>query len=148
MEKGLGMRIFDFFKTKDKVPFEKIYKELDIFTATSLAMPKMNNPFLLDNKNKHPMIFGYFMGAIDYMQQAYELSEKDKRIIYAHYLLNNFTNNDEEYAKELLKYSEVIREEEDVNSYTLRGKLAMKKWKAGGLMADYAAMGLIRILND
>jgi hypothetical protein len=38
--------------------------------------------------------------------------------------------------------------EEDTSHYALRGKLAMKKWKAGGPMADYATMGLIRILND
>jgi hypothetical protein len=142
------MGIFDFFKTKDKVPFEKIYKELDIFTATSLAMPKMNNPFLLEDKNKHRMIFGYFMGAIDYIEEEYELNQKDKRIIYTHYLLNTFANKDEEYTRELLKYSEDIRMKDDVTNYRLRGKLAMKKWKAGGPMAGYAPMGLIRILND
>lgn len=130
------------------VPYEVIYKELDIFTATSLAMPKMNNPFLLDDKSKHPMIFGYFMGVIDYMAQAYQLSEKDRRTIQTQYVLHNFANNDEEDTSELLKYCAEIRQRDDVSTYTLRGKLAMKKWKAGGPMAEYAPMGLIRILND
>ncbi|HIQ47970.1 MAG TPA: hypothetical protein EYH57_10200 [Sulfurovum sp.] len=142
------MGIFDFLKKKELVPYDKIYKELDIFTATSLAMPKMNNPFLLDNKSKHPMIFGYFMGVLDHMVQAYDLDKKDQNTVQSHYILHNFANNDEEYAAELLQYCEEIRERDDVSNYSLRGKLAMKKWKAGGPMAEYAPMGLIRILND
>ena len=142
------MGLFDFFKKKELVPYDKIYKELDIFTATSLAMPKMNNPFLLDNKNKHPMIFGYFMGVLDHMTEVYSLDKKDQSTIQTQYILHNFANNNEEYAKELLQYCEEIRHRDDVSNYTLRGKLAMKKWKAGGPMAEYAPMGLIRILND
>lgn len=142
------MGLFDFFKTKDVVPYDKIYKELDIFTATSLAMPKMNNPFLLDDKRKHPMIFGYFIGVIDHMAQVYELNEKEQHTILKHYLLNNFSDEDEEKCTQFMDYCEKIRSREDVSSYTLRGKLAMKKWKAGGPMAEYAPMGLIRILND
>lgn len=146
------MGIFDFLKKnlkkKELVPYDKIYKELDIFTATSLAMPKMNNPFLLDNKSKHPMIFGYFMGVLDYVAQAYQLNEKDRRTIQTQYVLHNFANDDEKYAAELLEYCEEIRQRDDVSNYTLRGKLAMQKWKAGGPMAGYAPMGLIRILND
>ena len=142
------MGIFDFLKAKAAVPYETIYRELDIFTAESLAMPKMNNPFLLDDKSKHSMIFGYFLGAIDYIAQAYQLNEKDRRTIQAQYLLNNFANNDEEYAAELLKYCEEIKQIDDVSNYILRGKLSMKKWAAGGPMAAHAPMGLIRILND
>ncbi|MEA2048989.1 MAG: hypothetical protein U9O64_11170 [Campylobacterota bacterium] len=142
------MGLFDFFKTKDVVPYEKIYKELDIFTATSLAMPKMNNPFLLDDKRKHPMIFGYFMGVIDYAAQVYKLNEKEKRTIQTHYILHNFADEDEEKCTELMEYCDKIRLGEDVSNYTLRGRLAIKKWKAGGPMAEYAPMGLIRILND
>ncbi len=142
------MGIFDFLKKKELVPYDKIYKELDIFTATSLAMPKMNNPFLLDDKSKHPMIFGYFMGVIDHMVQSYHLSKKDEHTIQAHYFLHNFANNDDVYATKLVQYCEEIRHRDDVSNYSLRGKLAMKKWKAGGPMAEYAPMGLIRILND
>ena len=142
------MGIFDFLKTKEAVPYEKIYKELDIFTATSLAMPKMNNPFLLDDKSKHPMIFGYFMGVLDHMVQAYQLNEKDRLRVQTQYLLTNFANNNDEHAVELAKYCAEIRHKHDVSNYALRGKLAMKKWKAGGPMAEYAPMGLIRILND
>ncbi len=142
------MGIFDFLKKKELVPYDKIYKELDIFTATSLAMPKMNNPFLLDDKSKHPMIFGYFMGVIEYMSQAYQLNEKDRRTIQNKYILNNFAKNNEKYAEELLTYCEEIKQKDEVSNYALRGKLAMKKWKAGGPMAEYAPMGLIRILND
>lgn len=142
------MGIFDFLKKKELVPYAKIYKELDIFTATSLAMPKMNNPFLLDNKSKHPMIFGYFMGVLDHMTLAYNLDKKDQSTIRTQYILDNFANNDDDYAAELLQYCEEIRHRDDVCRYAVRGKLAMKKWKAGGPMADYAPMGLIRILND
>ncbi|MGB5506636.1 MAG: hypothetical protein WBM70_08125 [Sulfurovum sp.] len=142
------MGLFDFLKSKDTVPYETIYGELDVFTAASLAMPKMNNPFLLDNKSKHPMIFGYFMGVIDHMGRAYQLTEKEKRKVCTQYLLKNFADNDIERATELLKYCDEIMQNEDACSYALRGKLAMKKWKAGGPMADYATMGLIRILND
>jgi len=140
--------IFDFLKKKELVPYDKIYKELDIFTATSLAMPKMNNPFLLDNKSKHPMIFGYFMGVLEYMAQAYNLDKKDQDTIQIHYVLHNFANNDDAYAAELVQYCDEIKNRDDVSNYSLRGKLAMKKWKAGGPMAEYAPMGLIRILND
>jgi hypothetical protein len=146
--KGFILGLFDFLKTKDKVPYEKINGELDVFTAASLAMPKMNNPFLLDDKSKHPMIFGYFMGVIDYISQAYQLNEKDKRMIRTQYLLKNFADNDVEYATELLKYCDELRETKDGSTYALRGKLAMKKWAAGGPIAEYAPMGLIRILND
>ena len=142
------MGIFDFLKKKELVPYDKIYKELDIFTATSLAMPKMNNPFLLDNKSKHPMIFGYFMGVLEYMAQAYNLDKKDQDTIQIHYVLHNFANNDDAYAAELVQYCDEIKNRDDVSNYSLRGKLAMKKWKAGGPMAEYAPMGLIRILND
>jgi len=140
--------LFDFLKPKDEVPYEEIYNELDVFTAASLAMPKMNNPFLLDNQSKHPMIFGYFMGVIDHMARAYNLNEKEKRKICNHYLLKNFADNDTDRAKELLKYCDDVMQTKDASNYALRGKLAMKKWKAGGPMADYATMGLIRVLND
>jgi len=140
--------LFDFLKTKDTVPYEKIYEELNAFTEASLAMPKMNNPFLLDDKSKHPMIFGYFTGVMDYITKAYQLNEKDKLKIYTQYLSKNFTDNDEEDTKALVKYSADIRETDEGCHYALRGKLAMKKWVAGGPMAAYAPMGLVKILND
>ena len=142
------MGLFDFLKTKDTVPYEKIYEELDRFTEASLAMPKMNNPFLLDDKNTHPMIFGYFMGVIDHIARAYQLNENEKRKVCTQYLLKNFADNSMDRTKELLQYCDEIMKQEDVYNYALRGKLAMKKWKAGGPMAEYATMGLIRILND
>ncbi len=142
------MRLFDFLKTKDTVPYEKIYEELDRFTEASLAMPKMNNPFLLDDKNKHPMIFGYFMGVMDHINKAYQLKEKDKLQIYTRYLAKNFADNNEEDAKALVKYSTDISETDEGCRYALRGKLAMKKWAEGGPMAAYAPMGLVKILND
>jgi len=140
--------LFDFLKTRDTVPYEKIYEELNAFTEASLAMPKMNNPFLLDDKSKHPMIFGYFTGVMDYITKAYQLNEKDKLKIYTQYLSKNFTDNDEEDTKALVKYSADIRETDEGCHYALRGKLAMKKWVAGGPMAAYAPMGLVKILND
>ncbi|MBT8343899.1 MAG: hypothetical protein KJO45_04195 [Sulfurovum sp.] len=142
------MGLFDFLKTKDIVPYEKIYEELNAFTEASLAMPKMNNPFLLDDKSKHPMIFGYFTGVMDHIAKVYQLSEKDRLKIYKKYLSKNFTNNDEEYTQELVQFSANIRETDEGCHYALRGKLAMKKWVAGGPMAAYAPMGLIKILND
>lgn len=142
------MGLFDFLKTKNTVPYEKIYEELNAFTEASLAMPKMNNPFLLDDKSKHPMIFGYFTGVMDYITKAYQLNEKDKLKIYTQYLSKNFTDNDEEDTKALVKYSADIRETDEGCHYALRGKLAMKKWVAGGPMAAYAPMGLVKILND
>ncbi len=145
---GVVLGLFDFLRTKDTVPYEKIYEELSAFTEASLAMPKMNNPFLLDDKNKHAMIFGYFMGVMDYIAQAYRLSEKDTLKIRTHYLLKNFTDNDSEKAQELLKYCDEIRGTDEGSNYALRGKHAMKKWVAGGPMAAYAPMGLVKILND
>ena len=142
------MGLFDFLKKKDTVPYEQIYEELGRFTEASLAMPKMNNPFLLDNESKHPMIFGYFMGVIDHIAREYKLNEKVKRKVCTQYLLKNFADNNMDRAKELLKYCDEVMQQEDASNYALRGKLAMKKWKAGGPMADYATMGLIRILND
>jgi len=142
------MGLFDFLKKKDTVPYEKIYEELDRFTEASLAMPKMNNPFLLDDKSKHPMIFGYFMGAIEHITQAHKLNEKDKVKIYTQYLFKNFANKNEVETQKLLKYSMDISETDDGCRYALRGKFAMKKWVAGGPMASYAPMGLIKILND
>ena len=142
------MGLFDFLKTKDTVPYEKIHEELDRFTEASLAMPKMNNPFLLEDKNKHPMIFGYFMGVMDHIAKAYQLNEKDKLKIHTQYLAKNFAENNEEDAKELVKYSVGIRETDDGCRYAFRGKLAMKKWVLGGPMAAYAPMGLIKTLND
>jgi hypothetical protein len=140
--------LFDFLKTKDTVPYEKIYEELDRFTEASLAMPKMNNPFLLDDKNKHPMIFGYFRGVMDYIAKTYQLNEKDKLKIHTQYLAKNFAENNEEDAKALVKYSTDVRKTDEGSHYVLRGKLAMKKWSAGGPMAAYAPMGLVKILND
>ena len=142
------MGLFNFLKPKDEVPYETIYSELDVFTAASLAMPKMNNPFLLDDKSKHLKIFGYFMGVIDYVARAYNLNEKAKNKVCVQYLLKNFADNDTERAQEFLKYCDEIMKTEVACSYAIRGRLAMKKWKAGGPMADYATMGLIRTLND
>ena len=142
------MGIFDFLKPKEVVPYDKIYTALDRFTDASLAMPKMNNPFLFDDKGKHPMIFGYFMGAIDYIEQAYQLSPKDKQEILKQYLLNNFTDSIGTDVKALVKYCLALKETHEGSQYVLRGKLSMKKWAAGGPMAAHAPMGLIRILND
>ncbi len=142
------MGLFDFLKTKDAVPYQKIHEELDRFTEASLAMPKLNNPFLLNDKNNHPMIFGYFTGVMDYMAKKYQLTDKEKLKIYTQYLSKNFAENNEESAKALVKYSDEVSKTDEGDHYALRGKLAMKKWIAGGPMAAYAPMGLIKILND
>ena len=94
------------------------------------------------------MIFGYFMGVIDHVAKTYKLSDNEKRKVCTQYLLKNFANNNMDRANELVKYCDKIMQEEETSRYALRGKLAMKKWKAGGPMADYATMGLIRVLND
>ena len=140
--------MLDFLKKKDVIPYEKIAEQLDVFTKESLAMPKMNNPFLLDDKTKHPMIFGYFIGAMEYLTQHYTLSENDMHTVYTEYLSRNFTDHDEAHTKALLDYSKEIRQIDDVARYRLVGNHAMKKWNAGGPMAKYAPMGLIRLLND
>ncbi|HEY9190091.1 MAG TPA: hypothetical protein VIM88_04415 [Sulfurovum sp.] len=142
------MGLFDFLKKKETIPYEKIAEQLDVFTKESLAMPKMNNPFLLDDKTKHPMLFGYFMGAMEYLTQAYRLNEKDTDAIYTKYLSRNFADHDEEQTRELFNYSKEISQAEHVSRYMVVGNLAMKKWEAGGPMAKYAPMGLIRLLND
>lgn len=142
------MGLFDFLKKKDEIPYVKIGETLDLFTEESLAMPKMSNPFLLEDKSKHPMIFGYFVGAMDYIAQAYRLSERDKSEIYTQYLAKHFADNDAEQTKELIKYSADIGQTDDGSHYMLVGGHAMKKWIAGGPMAKYAPMGLIRLLND
>lgn len=141
------MGLFDFLKKKDALPYEKIAEQLDVFTKESLAMPKMNNPFLLDDKTKHPMIFGYFMGAMEYIAQTYTLNEKDSSAIYSEYLSRNFANN-ATHTMDLLNYSNDIRYIDEVARYRLVGNHAMKKWETGGPVAKYAPMGLIRLLND
>ena len=110
-------------------------------------MPKMNNPFLLDDESKHPMIFGYFVGAMNHIEQSYQLREKDKTEIYTQYLSRNFANDNSEHVERLLKYSSDLSLSEDSNNYILVGELAMKKWKEGGRMAEYAPMGLMRLFN-
>ena len=143
------MGLFDLFKTKKVViPYEKIYDELDIFTKESLAMPKMNNPFILDDESKHPALFGYFMGAKEYIQKTYQLDDKDITEIYTQYLSKNFADNDLKKAAKLLKYSIDVTDTGDSNHYMYVGEHAMKKWSSGGPMAKYAPMGLIRLLND
>lgn len=142
------MGLFDFLKKpKHEIPYGQIKYELDVFTQASLAMPKTNNPFLLDDKTKHPMIFGFFMGAMNQIAQAYELNEKDKTEIYAQYLSRNFANDNAEYVTELLKYSNDLNQNDDSHKTIIVGELAMRKWRAGGRMAEYAPMGLIRLLN-
>lgn len=141
------MGLFDFLKTKNEVPYEKINEELDVFTKASLAMPQMNNPYLLDDKNNYPMIFGYFVGAMDYIAEVYQLNEKDKIAIYTQYLSRNFANDNVEHLTELVEYSTNISQIDDSSNTMLVGGHAMKKWKAGGPMAEYAPMGLIRLLN-
>lgn len=142
------MGLFDFLKKKETIPYEKIAEQLDVFTKESLAMPKMNNPFLLDDKTKHPMIFGYFAGAMEYIAQTYRLNESDTDKIYTRFLSRNFANHDAAQTEELLNYSKEIRQTDDVSRYILVGNHAMKKWESGGPMAKYAPMGLIRLLND
>jgi len=143
------MGLFDFLKKpKNEVPYEKIYKELDIFTKESLAMPKTNNPFLLDDKKKYPMIFGYFVGAMNQIAKSYQLDEKDKTTIYTHYLSKNFADDDVERTTELLKYSNDLSQDDNNHNTILVGELAMRKWRAGGRMAEYAPMGLMRLFNN
>lgn len=142
------MGLFGFLKKKDEVPYAKIDEALNIFTAESLAMPRMTNPFLLEDKNKHPMIFGYFMGAMDHLTVAYQLNEKDKSEIYTQYLARHFVQDNAEQTKELLDYSIKISQTDDGSHCALLGRHAMKKWAEGGPMAKYAPMGLIRLLND
>ncbi|HSR74137.1 MAG TPA: hypothetical protein VLL31_04775 [Sulfurovum sp.] len=142
------MGLLDFLKKKDAIPYEKIAEQLDVFTKESLAMPKMNNPFLLDDKTKHPIIYGYFMGALEYITELYTLDEKDTHAIYTKYLSRNFADHNEGHTKELFNYLKEISQIDDVGRYRLVGNHAMKKWNTGGPMAKYAPMGLIRLLND
>jgi len=143
------MGLFDFFKKpKNVIPYEQIKYELDVFTKVSLAMPKTNNPFLLDDKTKHPIIFGFLIGAMNQIALAYKLNEKDKTAIYTQYLERNFAHDDEKYLDELVKYSNDLCQDEDSHKTVIVGELAMRKWRAGGKMAEYAPMGLIRLLND
>lgn len=142
------MGLFDFFKTKNDVPYEKIDKELDIFTTASLAMPKMNNPFLLDDQKKHPMIFAYFAGAMNHLSETYDLQEKDKNTIYTQFISRNFANENAEQTEKFMKYSNDITSDDNSRNDILVGELAMKRWKAGGPMAEYAPMALMRLLKN
>jgi hypothetical protein len=143
------MGLFEFFKKpKNEIPYEKINKELDTFTTASLAMPKMNNPFLMDDENKHPMIFAYFSGAMNNLSQSYQLNEKDKNRIYTQYLSRNFASDNAEQTEKLLKLSNELNDDDHNRNNILVGELAMKRWKAGGPMAEYAPMGLMRLLKN
>ena len=141
------MGLFDFFKTKNEVPYEKIDKELDTFTTASLAMPKMNNPFLMDDQKKHPMIFAYFAGAMNHISTTYDLKEQDKNTIYREFISRNFAHDDVEKTDKLMRYSNDLINIENSKNDILVGELAMKRWKAGGPMAEYAPMALMRLLK-
>jgi len=142
------MGLFDFLKTKSEIPYEKIDKELDTFTTASLAMPKMNNPFLMDDQNKHPMIFAYFYGAMNHLSEIYDLKAKDKKNIYRQFISRNFANNNDEQIEKFIKYSNDLTRDDSSRNDILVGQLAMKRWKAGGAMAEYAPMALMRLLKN
>ena len=142
------MPLFNFWKCKTTIPYDEIHRELDEFTQHSLAMPKMNNPFLLDDKSKHPIILGYCIGVMNHIETAYALNKKEKIKIEKKYILDNFTNDNEASVAILFSYWEEIRAKEEIKEYINKGQLAMKQWKKGGMMAEYAPMGLIKILNE
>jgi hypothetical protein len=139
--------LLDFLKKKEEIPYAKIADILNGFTIESLAMPKMNNPFLLNDTTKHPMIFGYFMGAMQHIAEVYHLSKEEERTLYTQYLAKHFSNNDEDKTKALLEYSHNLSQTEEGAHYMLLGAHAIKKWMGEGPIAQYAAMGLIRLLN-
>lgn len=146
--KGTCLPLFNFWKCKKTVPYDEIHKELDVFIQHSLAMPKMNNPFILEDKSTHPIIFGYCIGVMNHIETAYALEKKERVTIEKKFILDNFVNQNEASMQTLFAHWEEIRDSEEIKEYINKGKLAMKQWQKGGAMAQYAPMGLIKLLNE
>ncbi len=129
LEIGDKMSILDILtKKKKKSIYGEIHELLNLFTEMSLKIPMQKRKNLFDNEVYYPIIFSYFLGAMDYLGQNNNVKKTETRKIFQIYLANNFTNGDMKIAKSLNCFVWELSKESKGMEYMRRGRNTFKSW--------------------
>lgn len=107
---------------------DEIYALLEHFTDASLKMPMSRINDLFKCTNCYPMIFGYFLGAMDYLMAYKNIDSLDAKKLFKVYLSTTFTDEDIGKASDLYEMCKDLNTSEKGRNYMFTGRMACKKW--------------------
>jgi 2-oxoglutarate dehydrogenase complex dehydrogenase (E1) component-like enzyme len=118
------------FKTRKQkhIIEDEIYVLLEHFTDASLKMPMYRIHDLFKCTNCYPLIFGYFLGAMDYIIEYKNIDSIDAKKLFKVYLSTTFTNEDMGNANDLYEMCKDLNTSEKGRKYMFIGRMAFKKW--------------------
>ncbi len=105
-----------------------IYELLNQFTDASLEMPIRRVRNLFEYESCYPLVFGYFLGAMDYIIEYKDIDSKNAERLFQEYLSVNFTNEDRKKANELYDMFTDLDKTVEGRSHMIIGRNAFKKW--------------------
>lgn len=144
------MGFFDIFSKKKKQdkqdPVKALFFELDLFTEISFSIPlKFRSDFLNDDQS-HPIVFGYLLGAYDYLTKVYDITGEGQYVVlFSTYIYSNFTNEDAEAASHLVNSIIDLSSTEEGIKYMNIGANAYYNWVKNGRLA---IVELAELLTD
>jgi len=116
------------FQKKKNMSDQEIYGLLTQFTDSSLEMPVRRVRGLFDDTRCFPLVFGYFLGAMDYIIEYKNLDSTHARKLFKSYLSFNFTNDDRQKAKEMYQMFKDLSQTPEGRQNMLVGRNTFKQW--------------------
>lgn len=107
---------------------DEIYALLEHFTDASLKMSMSRINDLFKCTNCYPMIFVYFLGAMDYLIAYKNIDSLDAKKLFKVYLSTTFTDEDIGKASDLYEMCKDLNTSEKGRNYMFTGRIACKKW--------------------
>jgi hypothetical protein len=120
------MSLFVNMQKRNRLGDQDIYMLLDRFIDASLEMPIRRVRDLFEDTRYYTVIFGYFLGAVEYMKKHKDLSQRDIRILFKKFFSYGFVKYDKE--KELYQMFVQLQQRSEEQDYMNIGRNAFKRW--------------------
>jgi aldehyde:ferredoxin oxidoreductase len=120
-------KLFNINIKQNKMDLE-INSLLNTFTKVSLKLPLQKKNHLFNDRGHYPIVFGYFLGAINHLKEVKKLNNRHVKKVLKLYLKYNFTNGDTADAEELVGLILELSQSDEGIEYIKVGKQAFKKW--------------------
>jgi hypothetical protein len=122
------MQLFRNMQNNKSLSDQEMYILLDQFTDASLEMPMRRVRDLFTHTQYYPVVFGYFLGAMDAMKDYSDLNERHIKALFRKYLSYSFRQYDKQKEKELYQIFMQLRQTSEGQHNMYIGCNTFKKW--------------------
>jgi len=122
------MQLFRNTQNHKRVNDQEMYVLLDQFADASLEMPMRRVRDLFTRAHYYPVVFGYFLGAMEYMKEYNDLNERHIKALFRKYLSYGLTQCDKQKERELYQMFMQMRQTSESRKNMTIGKNTFKRW--------------------